>query len=310
MLRNARRSVFFQLDLDSTARLYAASAHPLPEPDRPDGDVPEPLDAVHDEIFRSQSTVLRRRGMPGWEEHEANAFALLRERIVRDSGLASSTPMRAVLDDQIVWGRSPVRLDLAGGWTDTPPYCLECGGQVVNVAVDLNGQPPIQVYARLCPRPEIVLRSIDLGAEERVRTWDELDTFAHPDSSFGLAKAALALTGFLPRFHARPSFDSLEQQLREFGGGIEVSMLCAVPKGSGLGTSSILAATLLATLSDLCGLSWDRHVLFTRALALEQLLTTGGGWQDQAGALFGGSSRSRPGRGSPRSRRGLQVTRS
>jgi galactokinase/mevalonate kinase-like predicted kinase len=55
-----------------------------------------------------------------------------------------------------------------------------------------------------------------------------------------------------------------------------------------LGTSSILAATLLATLGELCGLNWDRNVLFTRTLALEQMLTTGGGWQDQAGGIYRG----------------------
>jgi len=65
-------------------------------------------------------------------------------------------------------------------------------------------------------------------------------------------------------------------------------LLAAAPKGSGLGTSSILSATVLAALSDLFGLNWDHNVLFTRTLALEQLLTTGGGWQDQAGGIFRG----------------------
>jgi galactokinase/mevalonate kinase-like predicted kinase len=55
-----------------------------------------------------------------------------------------------------------------------------------------------------------------------------------------------------------------------------------------LGTSSILSATVLAALGEICGLAWDRNVLFTRTLALEQMLTTGGGWQDQAGGLFRG----------------------
>ena len=119
-------------------------------------------------------------------------------------------------------------------------------------------------------------------------TYAELDTFGQPDRPFALAKAAFALAGFLPRFHANGGFASLHQQLREFGGGIELSLLSAVPKGSGLGTSSILAATVLAALGDLCGLDWDRNVLFTRTLALEQMLTTGGGWQDQAGAIFRG----------------------
>ena len=286
MLRNHRWSVFFKLDLESAARAYAVSGETLPPPLPETETGLEPMQLVRDQMFRA--AVLRHRGEPGFEAFEASAFAYLQEMIVRDAQLARVFPQRCLLDDQIVWGRSPVRLDLAGGWTDTPPYCLERGGKVVNLAVDLNGQPPIQVFAKLCERPELVLRSIDLGVEQTVRTYADLDTFVQPGSEFALAKAALALAGFLPRFHARGGFPSLEAQLRDFGGGIEVSLLSAVPKGSGLGTSSILAATLLATLGDLCGLNWDRNVLFARTLALEQMLTTGGGWQDQAGGIFRG----------------------
>jgi galactokinase/mevalonate kinase-like predicted kinase len=65
-------------------------------------------------------------------------------------------------------------------------------------------------------------------------------------------------------------------------------MLSAVPKGSGLGTSSILASTLLGAISRACGLEWDELSLYDRVLGVEQLLTSGGGWQDQAGALFPG----------------------
>ena len=55
-------------------------------------------------------------------------------------------PHLSVYADQIVWGRSPVRIDIAGGWTDTPPFCLMEGGNVVNLAINLNGQPPQQTY--------------------------------------------------------------------------------------------------------------------------------------------------------------------
>jgi galactokinase/mevalonate kinase-like predicted kinase len=154
--------------------------------------------------------------------------------------------------------------------------------------VDLNSQPPIQVFVKLSESPELVFRSIDLGVEERIRSYSELDSFSRPESPFALAKGALALAGFLPRFHSTGGFSSLEEQLRDFGGGLEVSLLSAVPKGSGLGTSSILAATLLAALSDVCGLNWDRNMFFARTLTLEQMLTTGGGWQDQAGAIYRG----------------------
>lgn len=284
MFKNFRSSVFFRLDLEATARAFAVEQLKTPELFLNAHD--HALDRVRAQIFRS--ALLRNQGDPEWQRFEGDAFSLLRQAIIHEASLAPCSPMCNVKEDQIIWARSPVRLDLAGGWTDTPPYCLEHGGKVLNVAVDLNGQPPIQVFAKLSDRPQIVLRSIDLGCEERVHSYAELEACAQPDSPFGLAKAALALAGFVPRFHAGPNGESLEAQLRRFGGGIELSLLSAVPKGSGLGTSSILAATVLAALSELCALGWARDVLFQRTLALEQMLTTGGGWQDQAGALFRG----------------------
>ncbi|RME95124.1 MAG: bifunctional fucokinase/L-fucose-1-P-guanylyltransferase, partial [Verrucomicrobia bacterium] len=131
-------------------------------------------------------------------------------------------------------------------------------------------------------------RSIDLGATEEITTCEELARYDDPGSAFSVARAALALAGFLPEFGSPDAPPALRERLEAFGGGIELSLLAAVPKGSGLGTSSILAATVLGTLSDLCGLGWDRHTLFRRTLALEQMLTTGGGWQDQGGGLFRG----------------------
>ncbi|HEY5913240.1 MAG TPA: bifunctional fucokinase/fucose-1-phosphate guanylyltransferase [Verrucomicrobiae bacterium] len=282
MMNNFRHSVFFQLDLGATALEFARSGVEPPELHFEARD--DPMHAVHDQMFRA--ALLRHRGAAGWPQFETGAFGKLREIMVREAQLSPVRPARNVLEDQIVWARSPVRLDLAGGWTDTPPYCLEHGGKVLNLAAEINGQPPIQVFARVAPQPELVLRSIDLGFEQRIRTYAELDTFAEPTGAFALAKAALALAGFLPRFHADGGYASLEEQLRAFGGGVEIALLSAVPKGSGLGASSILAATVLAALGDLCGLSWDRNALFTRTLALEQMLTTGGGWQDQAGAIF------------------------
>jgi galactokinase/mevalonate kinase-like predicted kinase len=221
-------------------------------------------------------------------DFETEAFAGLRSMIIGAAQLSPAIPHLDVKDDQIIWASSPIRFDLAGGWTDTPPYCIEHGGKVVNLAADLNGRAPIQVYAKVSAKPEIVLRSIDLGLEERVRSYQELDRFARPDCTFAVAKAALALAGFLPRFYARSGCDSLREQLEDFGGGFELSFLAAVPKGSGLGTSSILAASILSVLSELCGLCWTQDMLFTRTLALEQMVTTGGGWQDQAGALYSG----------------------
>lgn len=213
----------------------------------------------------------------------------LRESVIGHIRAKPVRPVCNILEGQLVWGRSPVRLDLAGGWTDTPPYCIEHGGNVVNVAVDLNGQPPVQVFARISKEPALVIRSVDLGVEERISTYADLQRTGALGSGFGIGKAALSLAGFSPSFHARGGYKTLRRQLdSEMGGGIEISMVCAIPKGSGLGTSSILAATILSTLSDLCGLSWSKEDVVARTLALEQMLTAGGGWQDQVGGLFGG----------------------
>jgi galactokinase/mevalonate kinase-like predicted kinase len=161
------------------------------------------------------------------------------------------------------------------------------GGSVVNIAIELNGQPPVQAYVIPSKEYRIVLRSIDLGASEVVETYEQLGDFMHVGSPFSIPKAALALAGFLPRFSAEV-FPSLKAQLEAFGGGIELTLLSAVPAGSGLGTSSILAATVLGAVSDFCSLAWDKNEIGRRTLVLEQLLTTGGGWQDQFGGVLGG----------------------
>lgn len=206
---------------------------------------------ISDAMFRARTLQLRDSDGHLAEEiarEEEKAFSLMRE------GLTSTVdhkqhPRLSVYPDQIVWGRSPVRIDLAGGWTDTPPYSLMEGGNVVNIAIELNGQPPLQVYVKPCNEYKIILRSIDLGAMEVITTFDELHTFNKVGSPFSIPKAALVLAGFHPDFSAERC-TSLEEKLRSFGAGIEVTLLSAIPAGSGLGTSSILASTVLGAIND------------------------------------------------------------
>ena len=282
LARNYSHSIFYQVDLENAAREFAkfnvAEPHPLPDD--------EPLmTRVRDAMFRSRLRSLKGRDKA--QEEEDKAFALLREALTESAVAAKQSPRMSVYHDQIVWGRSPVRIDIAGGWTDTPPFCLMEGGNVVNLAIELNGQQPIQTYIRPCREPHIVLRSIDLGAAETVTTYQQLADFHHVGSPFSIPKAALALAGFHPRFSAT-TYNSLEDQLRDFGCGFELTLLSAIPAGSGLGTSSILAATVLGALNDFCGLMWDKNEIGHRTLVLEQLLTSGGGWQDQFGGLLQG----------------------
>ena len=279
LARNHTHSVFYQLDLDDAARAFRK--HHLPAP-QPLGDNEPLMKRMSDAMFQSEIASGEQKA-----KMEHLAFDLLREGITLSAASDRMTPRKTVCDDQIVWGRSPVRIDIAGGWTDTPPYCLMEGGNVINLAIELNGQQPIQAYVKPCQKPQVVLRSIDLGAAEVVTTYEQLGGYNQVGSPFSIPKAALSLCGFLPAFATEP-YPSLKDQLLDFGCGIEVTLLSAIPAGSGLGTSSVLAATVLGAISEFCGLGWDKGEIGRRTLVLEQLLTTGGGWQDQFGGLLHG----------------------
>lgn len=278
---NHEKSVFYQLDLADAATEFAGKEIALPEPLPAEAPL---MKQIHNRMFRSR--VLELEGKEFLADQQ-QAFSLLREGLIRSIVGEKQQPRLNVYRDQIVWGRSPVRIDLAGGWTDTPPYCMYAGGNVVNVAIELNGQPPLQVYVKPAAGYKIILRSIDIGAMETISTWEELKSYKKIGSPFSIPKAALSLAGFVPEFSS-VRFGSLEEQLKEFGCGLEVTLLAAIPAGSGLGTSSILAATVLGAVSDFCGLAWDKNEIGNRTLVLEQLLTTGGGWQDQYGGVLHG----------------------
>ena len=277
LVKNWRHSVFYQLDLADAQEEFKNFGIPLPEPLEDDAPL---MTRIHNAMFRRESD---------------KAFGLLREGILEGQEIVG-TPQRDIADDQIVWGRSPVRIDIAGGWTDTPPYCLMEGGNVINFAIELNGQPPLQVYIKPSREYHIVLRSIDLGAMEVVETNEQLTDFMHVGSPFSIPKAALVLAGFGSHNGIRTLCD-IHSQLEEFGCGIELTLLSAIPAGSGLGTSSILAATVLGALNDFCGLGWDKNEIGRRTLMLEQMLTTGGGWQDQFGGILSGVKLLQTGRG-------------
>lgn len=225
------------------------------------------------------------------------AFSRMNQVILRSSLSRVGHPKNHLRSDETIWGRAPCRLELGGGWTDTPPYTLEHGGSVANTAINLNGQPPIHVYARVVNEPVIRLTSIDTGQRLEIRSLDRLLDYRDPRDSFGLIKAALAISGFSPDMADWPASVTLQAMLEAFGGGIELTTLVGIPKGSGLGTSSVIGATLVAVLHRMMGRPLTRRELFHHVLRLEQALTTGGGWQDQIGGGIGGTkiTTTRPG---------------
>lgn len=226
--------------------------------------------------------------MPWARRAQDAAFEALERSIVASGTAETAAPHSVLRSDEIVWARAPARLDVGGGWTDTPPYALERGGCVVNAAVNLNGQPPIQAYVRVIEEPVIRIGSIDLGVRIEVHRFEDLLDYRKATGSFALAKAALVLSGLSPQQGRRSRMPSLKKALEAFGGGIELTTLAAIPKGSGLGTSSIMGAVITAAVARVMGKRLSQRELFHQVLRLEQALTTGGGWQDQIGGVVDG----------------------
>jgi fucokinase len=221
------------------------------------------------------------------------ALAAVGEAIAEEIELPKELVPAAIRPDETVWTSAPARIDLAGGWSDTPPICYERGGSVVNLAVDLDNHPPVNAIAKLADEPVITIHSVDLGEGRTIRSSAELFAHSDPRDWSALAKAALRVAGIAPPAPSVP----LARWLKRFGGGLSLSMLAAVPKGSGLGTSSILGATVLACLDRVVGRNVSTDELIARTSLLEQMIATRGGWQDQVGGIVPGLkiTRSQPG---------------
>lgn len=179
----------------------------------------------------------------------------------------------------------PVRVNFGGGWSDTPPYCNEHGGTVLNGAIKLNGILPIVVTVRRLDKPCIALASTDLGAYEEFTDVRRLQSCRDPFDTYALHKAALLACGIVPL----KGEVSLEELLERQGGGLYLSTAVrGIPKGSGLGTSSILAGACVKAIFEYIGKEVTENELYTHVLCMEQLMSTGGGWQDQVGGLTEG----------------------
>ncbi|MCD8249216.1 MAG: bifunctional fucokinase/L-fucose-1-P-guanylyltransferase [Lachnospiraceae bacterium] len=181
--------------------------------------------------------------------------------------------------------RLPVRVNWGGGWSDTPPYCMEHGGTVLNAALSFDGRLPIEVTLKKIPERRIVLTSTDIGSYREFTDVRELQDCRNPHDAFALHKAALIVCGLIPLQEGIP----VEAICERLGGGLYFNTrVIDIPKGSGLGTSSILAGACVKGLYDILGMEATQNELYNRVLCMEQLMSTGGGWQDQVGGLAPG----------------------
>ena len=152
-----------------------------------------------------------------------------------------------------------MRLDLAGGWTDVPPFSPREGGVVVTAAI------------RLFARAEVRLG----GSGFRLVSRDLRDELEVSDS------AGLVRDGRL---------DLLKAGLRMLPVGACTLTTCSdAPPGSGLGSSGALDVALVAALSAARGESPDPVDIAERACHLEAVEAgIPGGRQDQFASSHGG----------------------
>ena len=243
-------------------------------------------------ISRSMKFMKKNFHGTSYDQIEQKCFATIQQEIFKASNV-NQVKKYKIAENQVKVSL-PVRVNWGGGWTDTPPYCNEKGGVVLNAAILLNGQEPIEVELRKLPEKHVEFASLDLDAHGVVTTAAEIQDCHNPYDSFALHKAALIACGIIPM----EGEADLEKILDEMGGGFYMSTrVKGVPKGSGLGTSSILSGACVRALGKFLGTTWSDSDIYELVLNLEQIMSTGGGWQDQVGGLTGGIKyiTSRPG---------------
>ncbi|MGD0546946.1 MAG: L-fucokinase, partial [Terracidiphilus sp.] len=213
---------------------------------------------------------------------EGDAFTCIHDAVregIAGDAMARPSPWRF----ERVQVSAPPRIDLGGGWSDTPPFCFDWGGTVLNCALEIDGTYPIETEIRRIDEQLIRCHADGQDAMAEFRTAEELLEPCGPGSVFSIPRTALQMHG-LPVKGQR-----LAETLAELGGGIEIRCRVRLPVGSGLGTSSILAATVIRALAVMAGRELGDHPLSEAVMQLEQRMTTGGGWQDQAGGIFPGA---------------------
>lgn len=168
----------------------------------------------------------------------------------------------------------PVRVDFVGGWSDTPPWSLERAGCVLNMAITLEGSLPIGTTIETTQQSGVSIND-DAGNKIYIEDPTRISAPFEGSDPFRLVKSALLVTGIIHENFIQSR-------------GLEIKTWANVPRGSGLGTSSILAAAVVKGLLQISGGDGSNENVARLVLVLEQLMGTGGGWQDQIGGLYPG----------------------
>ena len=159
--------------------------------------------------------------------------------------------------------RAPMRLSFAGGGTDFESYYAQFGGMVVSAAIDKY----LYVFLSVTQRENIQIMSADYQTFYRQNAEEEM-----------LWEGDLALPrAVLNHFNIRE--------------GLSMFLASQVPPGTGLGSSSTVAVSVIKALSSLLDLGLSKHEVAELACAIEiDKLGMPIGKQDQFAAAYGGAN--------------------
>ena len=203
--------------------------------------------------------------------YERAGQILTRKAVATAKEFIKGVPCAAEEANKRVTVYAPARVDLAGGWTDTPPQAYEWGGVVTTLSLTLNGEvrsissgtkviqfclfhstpskllqreslsklelPPVLPLSHPCSCPlRLKLELVVLGGDGVVLDQLELTELSHlADYYQPHAPGALLKAAFIcAEIVAYPSTKSLSQQLKDnFGCGFKLQSMSNVPQGSG-----------------------------------------------------------------------------
>jgi len=164
-------------------------------------------------------------------------------------------------------GRAPLRLGLAGGGTDVPPYCDLYGGAVLSATISLYAHTTITQSTD----GQIHFIALDQEVEETFPLSSELP----PGNRLSLHRGVY------------------NRVVRDFTEGrpqaVTIATSCDAPAGSGLGSSSTLVVSMLRTFAEVLNVPLGEYDLAHLAYEIERIdVGLHGGKQDQYAAAFGG----------------------
>ena len=131
----------------------------------------------------------------------------------------------------------PVRVNFCGSPSDAAPYCLEYGGTMLNGALLLRGNMPICVEVLKTVESVIEFESVDSECSVIYHDLSLIKDCGNPYDTFALHKAVLIAAGIVSYTDTE---ENMEELCARLGGGLKLVTSVNVPRGSGLGTSSIL----------------------------------------------------------------------